>query len=284
MTDIAWYGFGNFGTPLANRFQNKGHRILPMEYDGHGREGIKQFIGQDHIDEGLTLSECQVAAFCLPRTDDVEAIVKCHGSEMPPLLIDFSTGSPDAVLRMSKWAREHNRRYYDCPLSGSLETIADGRVTAFVGAKENSDIELQGILSVISDKVFYFGFPSGGARAKLTNQFLHISIMGLISDALTYAKRQELDIDLLVKAWSCSSAGNKMLDRFGELILSGQHTCQFSLLMALKDLNAVREQHSQSHIDSGYLAASIELYETAMKSGMGALNFSAVCLLEGVGY
>ena len=105
--------------------------------------------------------------------------------------------------------------------------------------------------------------------------------MGLLGDAVDYARKQDLNLDVLLPALKNSSAGSVMLSRFGDAIVHQNHPCSFSLALALKDIRLVRDVASSIDLRSGYLTETVEQYERSQVAGRANLNFSAVCLREG---
>ncbi|MEH7687751.1 NAD(P)-dependent oxidoreductase, partial [Bacillus safensis] len=238
---IGWFGLGTFGYPIAENLIDNGYEVHAYTFRGHGVKGVERlvknnsaFIGKDN-----DISDMDALVLSLPTTSDVEDVLSFYDSRLPKVVIDLTTGDPNKSKEISDSLRFMDILYFDAPVSGSIETARSGNLTVFAGiSKENVDQSINSLLNKIGT-VFYFDKQGNGNIAKLINQLIHLSNIGIIGEALKVASACELDQEELVHCLKTSSANSKMLERFGESIIHNNFEPYFKLKLANKDINLV---------------------------------------------
>lgn len=274
---IIWGGLGTMGLPMASRLLSHGHSVHPIEGD-HGAEGASA-LGTSRAVPACT---DDVLCLCLPRPSDVMQILEAC-KELPPLVMDFTSGDPISSGAAAALCREKGSQYVDCPISGSALQAASGTLCVFAGGIEPLSEEGELILRALSHKVVYFDHVGMGQAAKLTNQIVHISNMAVIGEGLRFAQRNGLPLDRVLEGLRASSASSVMLDRFGDEILTGNFAPRFRLDLAAKDM-----LNAQSIMGESFPFAPIQanvttqLLDTLQEHGP-TVDFSIIAAIEKLG-
>jgi len=277
---IAWVGLGKVGLPMAIRLLDKGYKIIGIVSDSHNRKGseiLKKQGGtiQDRID--ITLRECEILALCLPRPLDVINFIEKYKKFIPNTILDFSTGCPETINKFSTTLNEFN--FIDIPISGSISDSYNGALTLFIGANEKyiGKKELYKFISSLGKNLIFCGGRGKGYAIKLINQFMHLSIMGLIRSSLNLSNKLKVDQKITLGAITKSSGGSKMLDRFGREIINNIFEPHFTLELAHKDLELLDKLLSNQNYSDTYFTITKEIYNKAMRQNLGDNNFSIIC-------
>lgn len=218
---------------MATHLLRSGYDLLIG--DPHrAREGTEELrrLGAQSLAPGDSVD---VYCTCLPRPSDVAAVIE-QMALPPPLFIDFSTGAPQAALRMAADLSERGTRYVDAPVSGSIEAAGSGGLTCWVGAAELDHNVLAALLRTVAQHIFPMGSVGQGVAAKLVNQVVHISNMAVLGEGLALGRDLGLDPAILVDSLSHASADSAMVRRFGATIVANNFTPRFRQELALKDI------------------------------------------------
>jgi 3-hydroxyisobutyrate dehydrogenase-like beta-hydroxyacid dehydrogenase len=277
MPMLGWIGLGNFGNPIAQACLDAGYKVHGFSVNGRGEKGVQTLLASHPLAaEGKNMKEMHALALCLPRSSDVDQVLNHFVDTLPPLIFDLTTGDPfETERRVAKWLAK-GVRIVDCPVSGSKEAARNGKLTVFAGIHEGNK-EIDTFLHTIGTYVFYFEKAGQGHAAKLINQLIHLSIMGVIGDGLHLAEQVGLDLEQVVAACKTSSANSAMLTRFGDSLVAKDYTPHFTLELARKDIRLVQSLARQLHCSLSYPDVTEQLMNNAMEKGLGKYNFSIMC-------
>src|SRR2546427_8823495 len=137
MANIGYVGLGTMGGQMANRFLEKGHTVT-----GYNRTPSK---AQWLIDKGLKLADSPrvVAAstdVVLSMVTNSEALSRIaegpngiiEGLGAGKVWIDMSTASPAMSRTLAARVREKGADMGDAPVSGSVITVQQGKLSVMV--------------------------------------------------------------------------------------------------------------------------------------------------------
>lgn len=271
-------GLGNFGLPIGKNLIESGYNVHSTTVDGHGKAGIEKLVefGGKFIEE-KDFSKAEALILCLPRPSDVQSIINKFREKLPPIIIDLSTGNPVISKKIGESLGKGGITYIDSPVSGSTDDARNGRLTLFVGSKEDTNPLTRDLLNTIGANIFFFHKYGDGQKAKLLNQLIHLSNIGIIGEALNLAKKVDLDPKTLVSALKTASAGSKMLDRFGDSIVDNDFSPHFTLELASKDLGLLNSFAGDAQYQLTYGELTTKNYYEKLAEGKGKYNFTIVC-------
>ncbi|GAA2520468.1 NAD(P)-dependent oxidoreductase [Winogradskya humida] len=236
MTAVDWYGLGTFGLPMATRCITAGYPVRA----GNGRGRLTEFRqagGRDSTAEG---APAPIVALCLPSATEVLDVVRNLGPAA--WVVDFSSHDPASAVRAAELLRERGIGYVDCPVSGSVDLARDGQLTGYVGATpEELPAEVREFVGTICAGLFWTGGLGQGQGMKLVNQVIHLGNVLVLGEGFQLAEQFGLAPATVLAALKASSGASRMLERFGEQMLSERYPRQFSARLAHKDIrNALR--------------------------------------------
>src|SRR2546430_16273677 len=141
MANIGYVGLGTMGGQMANRFLEKGHAVT-----GYNRTRSK---AQWLIDKGLKFADSPRAVagltdVVLSMVTNSEALSKIaegpngiiEGLGPGKVWIDMSTASPAMSRALAGRVREKGADMVDAPVSGSVVTVQQGKLSMMVGRSE----------------------------------------------------------------------------------------------------------------------------------------------------
>lgn len=275
---VAFIGLGNFGGPIACNLARRGYSVTGVVWPGHRSPGaamLREAGGS--VGGPANVTDNDLLVLCLPRPSNVRDILLRATDVLPRLVIDMGTGEPEQTRSLAAEMAAVGTTLVDAPVSGSLASAAQGELVVFVGARKDEVEGLHEFLTDVGSTIGYFDKRGVGHAAKLVNQLIHLTNMGVLAEGLSLARALGVPIQTLVPTLQKSSASSAMLARFGDTIVSGDHPPQFTLDMARKDLDLVRQAADATAFQVGYLDETRSLYGRGAELGFGRENFSAIC-------
>ena len=169
---------------IRDRFQGLGASLANSPADLAGRV--------DHL------------CLCVTAEADVREVLFEGGAlaALKPgaLLSLHSTVAPDFNIEMAERASDCGVHALDAPVSGSAAGALARRLVVFVGARDDALTKARPVYEIYGDPILHFGEVGAGTRAKLINNLLMITHLGLAHHALEMGQALGLSPGLLRQA------------------------------------------------------------------------------------
>ncbi len=281
MANLGFVGLGVMGSEMVNRLLDKGHSIA-----GYNRTRAK---AERLIKKGMKWAESprEVAA----ATDVIFSMVtneKALGAvtEGPngilsaittgKFLIDMSTVSPGYSRALAAKVREKGADMIDAPVSGSVITLQEGKLSVMVGGRRETFDRLKPILDDIGPKVTYVGENGLALSMKIaTNLSLAVQMMAFSEGVLIAEKsgiRREVAVDVLVN----SAVASPMIKYRGPFVLTMPAEAWFDVNMMQKDMMLALDMGRALDIPLPTTAISNEFLTAARGMGFAKQDFAVV--------
>jgi 3-hydroxyisobutyrate dehydrogenase-like beta-hydroxyacid dehydrogenase len=161
---VGWIGLGAMGAGIVARLLDAGHSVT-----GWNRTRAR---AEPLIEQGMAWADTprevaastEVVFSMLTDTAAVEGVADdlMAGLGDGGIWADLSTISPDASRALASRVAEHGASMLDTPVSGSMATLAEGRMSVMVGGEREAFQRIEPVLRDIGPKVTYVG-PNGSA-------------------------------------------------------------------------------------------------------------------------
>ncbi|MCX7522507.1 2-hydroxy-3-oxopropionate reductase [Microbacterium sp. STN6] len=283
MTTVAFIGLGIMGAPMARNLLTFGHRVIAVNRSPGKIDAFVAAGGQGATTVSEAVAQADVVFTMLPDSPDVEAValgpegVFAH-ARPGTLLVDGSTISPQTARHIAAVGAAHGTRVVDAPVSGGEQGAIEGSLSVMAGG-EASDFEAaRPFLEVVGSTVVHVGPPGAGQTVKAANQLIVAGIIELVSEALVFLDKHDVDLMSAVRVLAGGLAGNRVLDRKAESMVAHRFEPGFRIDLHHKDLGIVLEaaRESGSVIPLGSLVA--QLMASARERDHGSLDHSALLL------
>jgi 4-hydroxybutyrate dehydrogenase/sulfolactaldehyde 3-reductase len=148
----------------------------------------------------------------LPDGEHVEAAVfgaagAVETMERGSLFIDMSTIAPSVTDRIARKMRERGIAMLDAPVGRSSQHAIEGKLLIMVGGDEVDLNQARPVLEKLGDTIVHCGPTGSGARMKLVNNFMSITLNVTTAEALMLAEASGLDPELARKVMLGTVAG-----------------------------------------------------------------------------
>lgn len=281
MANLGFIGLGTMGGPMVARLLRKGHTVT-----GYNRTRSK---AQWLIDKGMRWADSprEVAA----ATDVTFAMVTnsaaltaiaegrdglLAGLSKGKLFIDISTVAPAVSRALAAKIREKGADMLDAPVSGSVITLQQGKLSVMVGGRAETFARVKTILEDIGPKVTHVGDNGLALTMKIAiNLNLAVQMLAF-SEGVLLAEKSGIRRDTAVDVMVHSAVASPMVQYRGPFVLQQPDQAWFDVNMMQKDLLLAMELGRQLNVPLPTTAVSNEFLTAARGMGMANKDFAVV--------
>lgn len=278
VTTFGLIGLGLMGEAIAARLRGAGHGVLGFDIQPRCGANLVALGGKVASDAGTVLAACDIVLLSVPSHADVQVILSENSRSLHPgqLLIDTTTGAPEAALQIAAGLAECGVAYLDATISGSSAQVRQGEVLWMVGGHRADFERCAELLHCVGREAIYTGPTGSGSKMKLvTNLVLGLNRAAL-AEGLALASRLELDTVQALAVLRSSAAYSRIMDSKGEKMIHGEFTPVARLSQHLKDVNLILDAGSVAGAHLPLSETHLKLLEAAEAAGLGALDNSAI--------
>lgn len=278
---IGFIGLGIMGKPMARNILKAGYELVVnthnpatiAEFEALGAEGAKNAAEvAEKADVIITMlpNSPQVRSVCLGKGGIIE------GGNENTVVIDMSSIDPTESKAIAAALAEKGIEMLDCPVSGGEPKAIDGSLSVMCGGKKEVWDKYYDLLMSMAGSVVYVGPIGSGNVAKLANQMVVAANIGIVAEALTFAKKAGTDPELVYEAIRGGLAGSTVLDAKAPMMIAGNYKPGFRINLHIKDLtNALNAAHA-INMPVPMTAQMMEVMQELMNHGEGTCDHNDI--------
>jgi 3-hydroxyisobutyrate dehydrogenase-like beta-hydroxyacid dehydrogenase len=283
MAKVGFIGLGVMGSQMVSRLLDKGHSVT-----GYNRTRAK---AQWLIDKGMNWADSPRAAATasdyvfamVTNTAAVAAITEgpdgmLAGLSAGNIFIDMSTIAPDASRKLAAKVRELGAEMVDAPVSGSVITLQEGKLSVMVGGTKETFEKVKPLLDDIGPKVTHVGDNGLALSMKIAiNLSLAVQMLAF-SEGVLLAEKSGIAREVAVDVLTNSAVASPMIKYRGPFVLQQPEEAWFDCNMMQKDMVLAMELGRQLEVPLPTTAASNEFLTAAR--GMGWAKYDFACMFD----
>ena len=281
MANLGFIGLGVMGGNMVERLLAKGHSVA-----GYNRTRAK---AQPLIDKGMKWgrSPREVAA----AADIVFAMVTnsaaldeiangpdglLSGMSASKVFVDMSTVSPDVSRALAAKIREKGADMVDAPVSGSVITLQEGKLSLMVGGRQETFDRIKPVLEDIGPKVTYVGQNGLAVAMKIaTNLSLAVQMLAF-SEGVLLAEKSGISRQTAVEVLTHSVIASPMVQYRGPFVLDMPKEAWFNVNMMQKDMLLAMEMGRHLNVPLPTTAVTNEFLTAARGMGYVERDFAVI--------
>jgi 3-hydroxyisobutyrate dehydrogenase-like beta-hydroxyacid dehydrogenase len=281
MAHIGYVGLGVMGGQMANRFLEKGHAVT-----GYNRTRSK---AQWLIDKGLKWADSPRAVadsvdITLSMVTNSEALSQIAdgpngivaGLGPGKIWIDMSTASPAMSRALAAKVREKGADMVDAPVSGSVITVQQGKLSVMVGGRAETFERIKPLLLDLGPKVTHVGENGLALVMKIAaNLSLPVQILAF-TEGLLLAEKSGIPRETAVEVLLNSVVASPMLQYRGPFVLKMPDEAWFNVNMMQKDTQLALELGRQVDVPLPTTAIANEYLTAARAMGLAERDFAII--------
>lgn len=281
MAKVGFVGLGVMGGGITKRLLAAGHDVV-----GYNRTREK---AQWLVDLGLRLEDTpravaehsDVVFSMVTNTKALGAITEgpdgiLAGLRPGMIYVDSTTGTPEGSRALAERVAETGAVMLDAPVSGSVSTLEEGKLSIMVGGDEGAFAQVEPILRDIGPTVTRIGDNGQALLMKIAiNLSLHVQMVAF-SEGVLLAEKDGIPREVAVEAMLNSVIASPMIRYRGPMILEQPEEAWFNVNMMQKDMNLALEAGRKLDVPMPTTAVSNELLTAARGMGLEEYDFAIV--------
>ena len=291
MANLGYVGLGAMGGRMAARLLAKGHVVT-----GYNRTRSKaQWLierGMKWGDSPRRVSEAADVIFVMVSDSAaLEAVVDgpdgvLAGLRAGQVVIDMSTVSPTVSRAVAAKAREKGADMLDAPVSGSVATLEQGKLSVMVGGQGATFERVKPLLEDVGPKVTHVGENGLALSMKIAHNLSLAVQMLAFSESVLLAEKSGIDRETAVDILTHSVIASPMIQYRGPFVLRMPEEAWFNVNMMQKDMQLALEMGRQLDVPLPTTAIVNQFLTAARAQGLAeqdfAVMFSVLAQLSGV--
>ena len=281
MAKLGYVGLGVMGGNMVARLLEKGHHVT-----GYNRTKSKaQWLldkGMQWADSPRAVAEASDITFSMVTNSAavMEVFEGPNGilSGVAPgkLLVDMSTVSPAVSRQLAGRVRQNGADMVDAPVSGSVVTLQQGKLSVMVGGSAATFEKLKPVLLDVGPKVTHVGENGLALVTKIaTNLSLAVQMLAFCEGILLAEKsgiKREVAVDVLTH----SVIASPMVQYRGPFVLKLVEEAWFDVNMMQKDMLLALELGRQLDVPMPTSSVTNEMLTAARGMGLAKYDFAVI--------
>jgi 3-hydroxyisobutyrate dehydrogenase-like beta-hydroxyacid dehydrogenase len=281
MANLSYVGLGVMGGEMVSRLLDKGHTVT-----GYNRTRAK---AERLIKKGMKWAEtpaaaCAAADFTFSMVSNEKALGAVmegpdgmlSAARPGKTFIDMSTVSAGYSRALAEKVRARGADLIDAPVSGSLITIKEGKLSVMVGGLRETFDRVKPILEDIGPKVTYVGGNGLALSMKIaTNLNLTVQMMAFCEGVLL-AEKSGISREVAVEVLTTSAIASPMIKYRGPFVLGMPEEPLFEVNMMQKDMLLALDMGRALDVPLPTAAISNEFLTAARGMGLAKHDFAVV--------
>lgn len=283
--NIGFIGLGLMGRPLALHLAYAGHTLHLWARRAASLEPFKG-VAHTYSSAAAVAQHADIVFTMVADAPDVREVCLgaeglSRGAKKGLIVVDMSTINPNAAREISAELAGQGVDFLDAPVSGGEVGAINASLSIMVGGKPEVFEKARPLLEKMGKSVTLIGANGAGQVAKACNQILTgVGVMA-VAEAFNFAARNEVDVAKVREALLGGFAYSKILENHGQRMLDRNFKPGFKAWMHQKDLRIVMEEAHRLGLMLPSAAATAQLFNAVVGSGMGDEDsIAALKLLE----
>ena len=230
------------------------------------------------------VQQSDVVITMLPDSAEVEATVFgkdgiLASAKKGLLFIDMSTIAPATTTKIFKALSEKGIDALDAPVSGGQAGAQAATLSIMIGGTEAAVQRAMPIFNFLGKNIVHIGETGAGQIAKACNQVIVGMTIQAVAEALTLAKKANVDVAKVRAALLGGFAQSKILDLHGQRVIDKNFKPGFRIKLHRKDMNIALQTAKQLSVPLPGSAIVASQMDALIAMGDGELDHSALALL-----
>lgn len=242
MAEIAFFGLGTMGTPIATNLLKAGHKLRVMVYDGlmEGPLAVQKLgaVIADNLEAMVGGADFIISV--VPNDASVREVyinsAMRNAVKEGAIIIEMTSCSPDAVIEVQEYYACRNVKVIDAPITGALPKAIDGTLTIMGAGDPEAFKAAEGVFAPIAERVFQLGKVGNGKLIKSMTNLLGAINLAAVGEFYRFARAMELDMEQLAEVVKFSAGGSTQFTRNFGKIVAGDFSPTFTLALLRKDM------------------------------------------------
>jgi 3-hydroxyisobutyrate dehydrogenase-like beta-hydroxyacid dehydrogenase len=246
--NVAFVGLGVMGYPMAGYLAKAGHDVVVYNRTTSKAENwCAENTGAVANSPADAASSADLVFVCVGNDDDVRAVILGEdgvlaGVKDGAVIVDHTTASATVAREIHAAANAQGVGFLDAPLSGGQAGAENGQLTIMVGGDDATFAIAKPVMDSYAKAITLIGPVGSGQLAKMVNQICIAGVVQGLAEGLSFAKRADLDPELVIGAISKGAAQSWQMENRWQTMVNGEFDFGFAVDWMRKDLKIALEE------------------------------------------
>lgn len=268
-------GLGSMGIGMAASLLRGGFSVSGFDVSLDAMVRFDQLGGRSAASPAQAAAGADVVLCVVVNAAQTEtALYGADGAAVPAaqgaVLLSCATMSPEDARSFAARAAALGLLYIDAPISGGAVRAESGELTVMASGDPSAFAHARPVLDCIAAKVYELGPDAGtGAAFKIVNQLLAGVHIAAACEAITLAKRMNLDIAKVYEVITASAGNSWMFENRVPHILDGDYAPKSAVDIFTKDLGIVSDIGRGLKFPTPIASMALQMFVMTAAAGMG---------------
>jgi 3-hydroxyisobutyrate dehydrogenase len=213
MAKVAFLGLGVMGYPMAGHLLKKGGHDVTVynRSSAKAQQWVKEYGGKSAATPREAAKGCEFVMMCVGNDNDLRSVVfgdngALAGMAKGTILVDHTTVSATIAKEIYEKAKSQGVGFVDAPVSGGQAGAVNGQLGIMCGGEDAVFAKAKPVLDVYAKMCALIGEPGAGQLTKMVNQICIAGIAQGLAEAVSFAKRNNLNVEKVIGVISKGAA------------------------------------------------------------------------------
>ena len=281
MAKLGFVGLGTMGGQMVARLLSKGHTVTGYNRTPSKAEWLVE-KGMRLADTPRDVAEASDVVFAMvTNSAALRAVAEGPDGLIAGLgpgkyFVDISTINPDLSREIAEKVRAAGADMVDSPVSGSVITLQEGKLSLMVGGRPEAFEALKPILLDIGPKVTHVGSNGLALSMKIAvNLSLAVQMLAF-SEGVLLAEKSGISRETAVDVLCNSAIASPMVKYRGPFVLQQPPEAWFDVNMMQKDMLLAMELGRKLDVPLPTTAVTNEFLTAARGMNWTRLDFAVI--------
>ncbi len=221
---VGFIGLGIMGLPMSQNLMDAGYELTVFDVVAEQVARAAAYGATAAATPKEVGANSEVIITMLPDSPIVEAVLEgpegaLVGMTPGSILVDMSTISPSAAIKIAARLKEKGMHMIDAPVSGGDVGAQEASLSIMAGGDPEVFAKVKPILSKMGQNVSLVGGNGAGQVSKACNQIIVGLGIAAVAEALVFAKKSGVDPAKVRSALLGGFAQSRVLELHGQRML-----------------------------------------------------------------
>ena len=279
---VGWIGTGHMGAALAGRIGRAGMDLTVWNRTRSKAEPLVE-VGAKVADEPAELADRDVVFTMVTSSADLEQVVgRLLGDpeRTPRILVDCSTVSTEASLRVRAVAEERGVAFLASPVSGNGKVVAAGKLSLVSSGPREAYDEVEPILNLLGRHVTYVGDSEKARLVKICHNIMLGVVAQNMAEIVVLAEKGGVHRAAMLDFLNNSVMGSMFTQYKSPAYVNLDFTPTFTPVLLRKDLDLGLRAGDELGVPMPVTAAARETVQAAVAQGRTTEDFAVLLELQ----
>ena len=272
-------GLGAMGMPMAHRLYEAGQLAVVWN---RSVDKLDAFLQRHPVKRARQPADVAATApvvfTCVSADADLLEVIGqlAPGLGQGSIVVDCSTVSRATAERVARDLASREASFLDAPVSGGVEGARNGTLAMMVGGEAKVLETVRPLLQSLAARIEHMGVVGSGQATKAVNQIMAAGINQAVTEALAFARAQQLPLDKVMDVVGSGAAANWFLAHRGSSMLDNRFAPGFKVALHHKDLLICKQMSEALGVSLPLVEMTLIHYRRLIEAGFGEEDISAL--------